>query len=674
MRSDRSHSPEPHDRRIILGVGFAVLIFVALPVSLVAVPVWARWMAVRRMDAGALSEAQRWLHWSNRLAFGDAETELIRAACFRRFGRMDRWQTALESARRQGADPHRWQQEQALGLIRMGAQEAPEDLWKSPAAAGVRRYDAIDACLRGHLARKEPGKAERILEFWAAALPHDADIAYLQGVYWFNQNREVEALREFENAVARQPAHELAHTAVARLLEKQDRLAEALAAYQRFASACARSEIAVVGLAGVLRKMSHVEEARAVADLLGFSSDPGLEFCGEMGSIELDSGNYPQALRWFGQARAVYGLKKREFQQDAAMAFALQEETAVAHRLFEQAGAEESNELRGVDLLIQLAVDPGNAEAADELKRLSAVAAEFAAQSTGIQREVSRVARREEADLTAAELYDLYCTACHGANGDGKGRAARHQFPLPRDFRTESFRLVSTDNTNPTVEDLKRVIKDGMPGTSMREFDHLSEKQLEMLAEEVLRLRREGVREWYIALLEAEDEEIDEEDVQEVVELRSLPGDAVPVPAIGPADPAAVARGREVYLQKGCRPCHGDDGTGPPEVALFDEQGLPNPPRDLVSGPFKGGHEPESIFLRIVTGMPGSAHPATKALTGEEYVDVVHYCGSLSRQPKRTLSNYQRLLEATQRSLSSVIPVAATDVSGPSTGKEQSSR
>lgn len=664
MRSDPHDSPEPHYRRRAVGVGAALLMIGALFVFVVTIPVWTRWIAVRHMDAGAISEAQRWLRRSAWLASSDGETLLMQAACFRRLGQMDRWEAALESARAEGANPRRLQQERMLGLIRMGAQEAPEDYWRHPAGAGLRTDDAIEVCVRGSLARNEPAKAEQILAFWAARLPQDAHVAYLQGVYWFNQGDEAEALAGFESAVARQPAHELAHTAVARLFEKQARLAEALTAYVRFASACPRSSTAVMGLARVLRKLSHIEEARAVAESLDPTSGPPSEFWAEMGAIELELGNYQEALRWFGQAPAAHGKEKRELQRDAATAFALQEEPEVADRIFAQTDVEEAAESRASELLTQLAIAPDRRGVAGELQRLSAAAAEAAAQPARIEQERSRAAGRDSAKLAAADLYALHCAACHGPNGGGHGRAARHQFPPPRNLRTENFRLVSTDNGNPTVEDVKRVIQRGMPGTSMRAFDHLSENQLQLLAEEVLRMRREGLRDGYVALLRAEEEEVDEEAVQEAVELRTFPGSIVQVPAIGPADPAAIARGRNVYLQVGCQPCHGKDGAGPPEVALFDEQGLPDWPRDLVNEPFKGGHEPESIYLRILAGMPGSAHPATKALTDEQYVDLVHYCGSLSRRPKRALTNHQRFLEATQRSLPAVTPEATADASG----------
>jgi hypothetical protein len=60
-------------------------------------------------------------------------------------------------------------------------------------------------------------------------------------------------------------------------------------------------------------------------------------------------------------------------------------------------------------------------------------------------------------------------------------------------------------------------------------------------------------------------------------------------------------------------------------------------------------------LLRILAGMPGSPHPAAQ-LAEEKCVDLVHYCVSLSRQPKRTLTNHQRYLEATRRRLPSGTP------------------
>jgi mono/diheme cytochrome c family protein len=207
---------------------------------------------------------------------------------------------------------------------------------------------------------------------------------------------------------------------------------------------------------------------------------------------------------------------------------------------------------------------------------------------------------------------------------------------------------VSTDRGTPAWEDLEAVIRRGLPGTSMPAFDRLPPDQRRLLAEEVRRLHRNGVRQQYLDLLRNEGETIDEKEVAEFVDLRTAPGETIRPPEFGPADPEAVARGRKLYLQQNCQSCHGDDGAGASDVALFDDQRRPTLPRDLVQDPFKGGSEPEAIYRRLVLGMPGSPHPASSNLTADEFVDLVHYTRSLGQEPKRILTNHQRALLATQ--------------------------
>jgi hypothetical protein len=206
--------------------------------------------------------------------------------------------------------------------------------------------------------------------------------------------------------------------------------------------------------------------------------------------------------------------------------------------------------------------------------------------------------------------------------------------------------LVSTRNGVARLEDVEAVIGRGISGTAMQSLEDLPEDQRKLLAEEVLRIRREGVREQLVAALESQGEEIDEEEIRRAVELRTSAGEAVSVPRIGPPDPATVAGGKDAYLTFGCDKCHGRDGTGAWDNPLFDEKGEPSPPRDLVHDPFKGGHQPEAIYLRILLGMPGSAHPSCPTASEEQLIDVVQYCRAISREPKRALTNYERLQQA----------------------------
>ena len=183
----------------------------------------------------------------------------------------------------------------------------------------------------------------------------------------------------------------------------------------------------------------------------------------------------------------------------------------------------------------------------------------------------------------------------------------------------------------------------------MRSFENLSEDQQKLLAQEVLRLYRDGFRDRFINMLKEQGEEIDENEVRQVVEACTTPRDAVSAPPIGPVDTAATVRGRETYFELGCHNCHGKDGAGSPDISLFDDGGRPTQPRDLVHEPFKGGQDAQSIYVRIFVGMPGTPHPACPTVAQEELVDLVHYCQSLSQEPKRVLTNHQRALQATRR-------------------------
>ncbi len=71
--------------------------------------------------------------------------------------------------------------------------------------------------------------------------------------------------------------------------------------------------------------------------------------------------------------------------------------------------------------------------------------------------------------------------------------------------------------------------------------------------------------------------------------------------------------------------------------------------RDLAQEPLKGSQDATAVYLRIAAGMPGTPHPANTTLSEQELTDVVHYCLSLSREPKRQLTDFQRAALATGR-------------------------
>ena len=250
---------------------------------------------------------------------------------------------------------------------------------------------------------------------------------------------------------------------------------------------------------------------------------------------------------------------------------------------------------------------------------------------------------------TGPALYRALCEACHGASGAADGPGAQSLYPPARNLRTDRFRLVSTDNHVPTREDIDRVIAQGMPGTSMRAFTELSAQQREMLVDEVLRFRREGQVTAAGRFLRSIGESEDHDALSELVRQRMKPGRVLVPPADLSGGSDAVARGKALYFRQGCQACHGPDGAGSGELRLVTDEGIPTRGRDLIYEPFKGGHSRESIYLRIALGMPGTPMPASSTLSRQELSDLVEYCRSLSREPKRLLTNHQRAQQATAK-------------------------
>jgi mono/diheme cytochrome c family protein len=69
------------------------------------------------------------------------------------------------------------------------------------------------------------------------------------------------------------------------------------------------------------------------------------------------------------------------------------------------------------------------------------------------------------------EQYILYCYACHGDAGDGRGPASRWLRPPPRDFRIASFKFGKVTDGLPHDSDLKKIIDHGLVGTPMLDWN-----------------------------------------------------------------------------------------------------------------------------------------------------------------------------------------------------------
>jgi mono/diheme cytochrome c family protein len=197
-------------------------------------------------------------------------------------------------------------------------------------------------------------------------------------------------------------------------------------------------------------------------------------------------------------------------------------------------------------------------------------------------------------------LYRRHCAHCHGISGDGHGPTASILDPYPRDYRPGIFKFKGTYSAaQPTTEDLKRVVHDGIPGTAMPSFAILPPDEQEALVEYVKYLSIRGMTER--ALEDYVGENLnpgDKFDPAQNAELRTLITEQLLKPIVeswqgakeqvmAPEDevakslenrtPAQVAEsvnnGRELFYgsKANCVKCHGPTALGDGQQDDYDD-------------------------------------------------------------------------------------------------------
>jgi mono/diheme cytochrome c family protein len=217
------------------------------------------------------------------------------------------------------------------------------------------------------------------------------------------------------------------------------------------------------------------------------------------------------------------------------------------------------------------------------------------------------------ADLPAdtpagAKVYAQRCAVCHGPDGRGNGPAAPSLIPRPRDFTLGQFKYKSTPVDQPPSDaDLIRTVSNGLNASAMPYgHDLLSESDIREVVTHIKNLSPAF--------------------------NRSAPQTLTIPPRVKPTA-ASLARGRALFSAQGCQNCHGPDARG--GLTLKDAKGYPVIARDLTAPwTFRGGSEPEQIWLRLTTGLAPSPMAALAGTTtAEERWDIVNYVLSLARTP-----------------------------------------
>lgn len=210
------------------------------------------------------------------------------------------------------------------------------------------------------------------------------------------------------------------------------------------------------------------------------------------------------------------------------------------------------------------------------------------------------------ASATPGQLYQKYCSACHGEKGNGQSRAINALNPPPRNFTDPVVRQ------SLTRERMITSVTHGRPGTAMVAWDNrLSAGQIEGIVD--------YIRANFMQAQAATD---------------ATP--ATPSPHARPTTPASRAGpgsnsrrvipvnasvGERIYINN-CAVCHGDKGAG----AMWTQATFNPPPRKFASLQSREELTRERMITSVTHGRPDTAMmPFRPRLSDQEIAAVVDY-------------------------------------------------
>jgi mono/diheme cytochrome c family protein len=271
-----------------------------------------------------------------------------------------------------------------------------------------------------------------------------------------------------------------------------------------------------------------------------------------------------------------------------------------------------------------------------------------------------------------ATLYRRHCLHCHGVAGDGRGPTGPWLDPHPRDYRQGLFKFISTSNNltarKPRRDDLIRTLHQGIEGTSMPAFGLLPEDEINALVSYVTHLSIRGEVEYETLKVFAAGNPYENDDgegkvfanpdprstdtltLTEYVDALTTvlldqwvkasqtdpnkippPGPNSNDPKTGVARPESIVRGYKKFIEPAgdaaCLSCHVDFGRQAP--FRFDKWGTLARPANLTVPIYRGGRRPLDIYYRVSGGIEGCGMPANKAMTPEQFWDLVNFVQAL---------------------------------------------
>ncbi len=230
-------------------------------------------------------------------------------------------------------------------------------------------------------------------------------------------------------------------------------------------------------------------------------------------------------------------------------------------------------------------------------------------------------------------IYQEYCMACHGVDGEGNGPASKGLYPPPRNFTQGIYKFgMVVSGELPNDEDFMKILEKGLHGTAMLPWD-MSHDQMDAVIQYI---KTFAPKTW-----EGKDK---------------MPG----VKLIPTTDPFGLARksaaielGKKIYhTEASCQTCHRayvsheelsrlnvEAGSGPitdfdPELYTVkvqdSEYGYATLPPEFTWNTVRSAQTVEEIYMRLLAGVGGTTMPSWKdTITDEQIWAVAYYVRSL---------------------------------------------
>jgi mono/diheme cytochrome c family protein len=240
-----------------------------------------------------------------------------------------------------------------------------------------------------------------------------------------------------------------------------------------------------------------------------------------------------------------------------------------------------------------------------------------------------------------SRVYRRLCNQCHGINGDGRGPTGPWVYPYPRDFRQGVFKSAHA-GTKPRSETLVKLIRSGVPATSMQAFDLIPDEDVRAAAAYVIHLSLRGEVEFRVTKALLDDSgEVDASDVQDACQAELTRGldqwlaaqaQAAPPNLPTSDDPKdsayqeSVRRGHRLFTATaggGCASCHQDYGRA--ERYQYSVWGTVVRVPDLTRGEFRWGKDTPSMSAHIRHGIAASGMPGNPFLNDEQVRDLANF-------------------------------------------------